>query len=164
MFLFFYTDWGGFCKREKPIIDDLEQQYMKDDIPEFRIGDTVDVSVSIVEKVEVGRGKTEMKERIQVFNGTVIARKGSGNRATFTVRRIVAGEGVERTFPLHSPKIRDIKVRRMGRVRRAKLYYLRSRTGKATRVKEKIWDKTRIAREQAKKEARLKKAASDAEE
>ena len=145
-------------------LDDLEQEFVKPDIPEFRIGDTVDVSVSIVEKVEVGRGKTEMKERIQVFNGTVIARKRGGSRETFTVRRIVAGEGVERVFPLHSPKIKGIKVRRMGRVRRAKLYYLRDRTGKATRVKEKIWDKTRMAREKAKKAARTRKGVADSSE
>jgi large subunit ribosomal protein L19 len=132
-------------------LEDIEREQMKDNIPDFRIGDTVDVSVAIRETVEVGRGRTEVKERIQVFNGTVIARKGSGSRETFTVRRIVAGEGVERTFPLHSPKVRDIKVRRMGRVRRAKLYYLRDRTGKATRVKEKIWDKTRSQKVRAKK-------------
>jgi len=143
-------------------LDDLEQEYMKDDLPDFRVGDTVDVSVSIVETVEVGRGKTEEKERIQIFNGTVIRRRGSGNRETFTVRRIVAGEGVERTFPLHSPKVRDIKVKRMGRVRRAKLYYLRDRTGKATRVKEKIWDKTRMAYEKEKKAARSRAAAVEA--
>ena len=143
-------------------LDDLEQEYMKDELPDFRIGDTVDVSVSIVETVEVGRGKTEEKERIQIFNGTVIRRQGSGNRATFTVRRIVAGEGVERTFPLHSPKVRNIEVKRMGRVRRAKLYYLRDRTGKATRVKEKIWDKTRMAYEKEKKAARARAAAAEA--
>ncbi len=142
-------------------LDDLEQGYMKNDLPDFRIGDTVDVSVSIVETVEVGRGKTEEKERIQIFNGTVIRRKGSGNRETFTVRRIVAGEGVERTFPLHSPKVRGIEVKRMGRVRRAKLYYLRDRTGKATRVKEKIWDKTRMAYEKEKKAARARAAAAE---
>ena len=146
-------------------LDDLEQQYMKDDLPIFRIGDTVDVHVSIVETVEVGRGKTEEKERIQVFNGTVISRQGTSNRETFTVRRIVAGEGVERTFPLHSPKIRNIEVKRMGRVRRAKLYYLRDRTGKATRVPERIWDKSRMEYERKKQEARLAKpAASSAEE
>lgn len=143
-------------------LDDLEQKYMKAEIPEFRIGDTVDVSVSIVETVEVGRGKTEEKERIQIFNGTVIRRQGSGSRATFTVRRIVAGEGVERTFPLHSPKVRNIEVKRMGRVRRARLYYLRDRTGKATRVKEKIWDKTRMAYEKEKKAARNRAAAAEA--
>jgi large subunit ribosomal protein L19 len=142
-------------------LDDIERQQLKAKIPDFRIGDTVDVKVAIVERVEVGRGKTEIKERIQVFNGTVIRRKGSGIRETFTVRRIVAGEGVERTFPLHSPKIRGIKVRRMGRVRRAKLYYLRSRTGKATRVKEKIWDKTRSARAAAKKAAPVASATAE---
>jgi len=142
-------------------LDDIEQEQMKGEIPEFRVGDTVDVSVSIVETVEVGRGKTEEKQRIQIFNGTVIAKKGGGNRATFTVRRIVAGEGVERIFPLHSPKITDIQVRRMGRVRRAKLYYLRDRTGKATRVKEKIWDKTRMAYEKKKQAARRAEAAAE---
>ena len=145
-------------------LDDFEQEFQKEEIPDFRVGDTVDVSVSIVETVEVGRGKTEEKERIQVFNGTVIRKKGGGNRATFTVRRIVAGEGVERTFPLHSPKVRDIKVRRMGRVRRAKLYYLRDRTGKATRVKEKIWDKTRMAYEKEKKAARARALVEASEE
>jgi large subunit ribosomal protein L19 len=146
-------------------LDDLEQQYMREEVPVFRIGDTVDVHVSIVETVEVGRGKTEEKERIQVFNGTVIARQGTSNRETFKVRRIVAGEGVERTFPLHSPKIRKIEVKRMGRVRRAKLYYLRDRTGKATRVKERIWDKSRMEYERQKLEARrAKPAASAAEE
>ena len=142
-------------------LESFEQEFQKDEIPDFRVGDTVDVSVSIVETVEVGRGKTEEKERIQVFNGTVIRRKGSGNRETFTVRRIVAGEGVERTFPLHSPKVRGIEVKRMGRVRRAKLYYLRDRTGKATRVKEKIWDKTRMAYEKEKKAARARAAAAE---
>jgi large subunit ribosomal protein L19 len=87
--------------------------------------------------VDVGRGRTEEKERIQVFNGTVIARKGGGNRETFTVRRIVAGEGVERTFPLHSPKMDKIQVTRLGRVRRSKLYYLRELRGKKARIREK---------------------------
>jgi large subunit ribosomal protein L19 len=145
-------------------LDDLEQEYMKEDIPFFRVGDTVDVHVSIVETVEVGRGKTEEKERIQVFNGTVIGRQGTSSRETFTVRRIVAGEGVERTFPLHSPKIRKIEVKRMGRVRRAKLYYLRSRTGKATRVRERIWDKSRLEYERKKQEARRRAPVSSAEE
>ena len=144
-------------------LDDLEQEFLKSDVPDFNVGDTVDVSVSIVETVEVGRGKTEEKERIQIFNGTVISRKGDGARETFTVRRIVAGEGVERTFPLHSPKVRDIQVRRMGRVRRAKLYYLRDRTGKATRVKEKIWDKSRLEYERQKRAARGRVADSSEE-
>ena len=95
--------------------------------PEFRIGAVVDVHVKIREAE---------KERIQIFNGTVIARKGSGIAETFTVRRIVAGEGVERTFPLHSPNVAKVVVKRPGKVRRAKLYYLRNRTGKATKVKE----------------------------
>lgn len=100
---------------------------MKTDVPEFGIGDTVNVSVRIVE------GE---KERTQVFSGTVIARKGGGISETFTVRRIVNNEGVERVFPVHSPKIADVKVTRRNRVRRAKLYYLRDRVGKATRLQE----------------------------
>jgi large subunit ribosomal protein L19 len=145
-------------------LDDLEQEYLREEVPFFRVGDTVDVHVSIVESVEVGRGKTEEKERIQVFNGTVIGRQGTSSRETFTVRRIVAGEGVERTFPLHSPKVRKIEVKRMGRVRRAKLYYLRSRTGKATRVRERIWDKSRLEYERKKQEARRRAPVSSAEE
>ena len=94
---------------------------------DFQIGDTVDVHTRILEGD---------KERIQVYSGVVIGRRGSGTRETFTVRRIVAGEGVERTFPLHSPKIAKLAVQRHGVVRRAKLYYLRDRTGKATRLSE----------------------------
>jgi large subunit ribosomal protein L19 len=105
----------------------IEKAYLKEKIPQFRVGDTVDVHVRIVEAD---------KERIQVFNGTVISRKGRGINETFCVRRIVAGEGVERVFPLHSPAIVDIVVQRAGDVRRAKLYYLRDRIGKATKVKE----------------------------
>ena len=93
--------------------------------PDFNVGDVVEVHVRIVEGD---------KERVQVFSGTVIARSGSGAREMFTVRRIVEGEGVERCFPLHSPKIADIRVRKRGEVRRAKLYYLRERVGKATRI------------------------------
>jgi large subunit ribosomal protein L19 len=100
---------------------------MKTDVPEFKIGDTVDVSVRIIEGD---------RERVQVFNGVVIARKGGGVNETFTVRRIVNNEGVERVFPLHSPKVAGIDVIRSGRTRRAKLYYLRDRIGKATRLKE----------------------------
>jgi large subunit ribosomal protein L19 len=105
----------------------VEKAYLKEKVPQFRVGDTVDVHVKIIEAD---------KERIQVFSGTVIGRKGSGINEYFTVRRIVAGEGVERHFPLHSPSIVDIVVQRPGRVRRAKLYYLRERVGKATKVKE----------------------------
>jgi large subunit ribosomal protein L19 len=96
-------------------------------LEKFQIGDTVDVHQRILEG---------QKERIQVFSGVVIARKGEGMRETFTVRRIVQGEGVERIFPLQSPKIAKIEVKRTGRVRRAKLYYLRKRVGKATRLRE----------------------------
>jgi len=104
-----------------------EQSSLKEAPPEFEIGDTVDVHTKILE------GE---KERIQVFSGVIIARSGSGTRAMFTVRRIVAGEGVERKFPLHSPRIEKIDVKRSSVVRRAKLYFLRDRVGKAVRLKE----------------------------
>lgn len=94
---------------------------------QFEIGDTIEVHQRILEGD---------KERIQIFNGTVIARRGGGTRESFTVRRIVAGEGVERTFPTNSPKIAKVEVKRRGRVRRAKLFYLRDRVGKATRLTE----------------------------
>jgi large subunit ribosomal protein L19 len=105
----------------------VEDAGAKKDITSFRIGDQVDVHQRILEG---------QKERVQVFSGTVIGRRGDGLRETFTVRRIVQGEGVERIFPLHSPKIAKIEVKRTGRVRRAKLYYLRDRVGKATRLRE----------------------------
>jgi len=100
---------------------------MKKEVPEFQVGDTVNVATRIVEG---------QKERVQVFTGTVIARRGSGVSETFTVRRIVNNEGVERIFPLHSPRIAGVEVVRCGKVRRAKLYYLRDRSGKATRLRE----------------------------
>ena len=109
------------------IINEVEKEYLKDDVPEFEIGDNVDVHVKIVEGD---------KERVQIFSGTVIARKGSGMRENFTVRRIVQGEGVERVFPIHSPSIVDITVRRKAVVRRSKLYYLRTRRGKSARLRE----------------------------
>jgi large subunit ribosomal protein L19 len=105
----------------------VEDAAVKKEVTEFRIGDQVDVHQRILEG---------QKERIQVFSGVVIARRGEAMRETFTVRRIVQGEGVERIFPLHSPKIAKIEVKRTGRVRRAKLYYLRGRVGKATRLRE----------------------------
>ncbi len=105
----------------------IEQEYMRTNIPDFKVGDTVDVTV---------RFKEGDKERTQVFGGVCIARGGSGVREAFTVRRIVQGEGVERVFPLHCPSIVGIKVRRRGKARRAKLYYLRGRTGRAARIKE----------------------------
>lgn len=120
---------------------DLETDYAKSPFPRFNIGDTVDVGVRITEVTEKsGKGGVEEKERVQVFNGTVIRVQGSGPRRTLTVRRIVAGEGVERTFPLHSPRVASIAVTRRGIVRRARLYYLRDRVGKATKVEERIGD------------------------
>lgn len=111
----------------KPIIREIEKEYQKASVPPFDVGDTVDVHVKIVEGD---------KERIQVFSGLVIAKRNAGVRETFTVRRIVQGEGVERVFPLHSPSIVDIKVQRKSKVRRSKLYYLRARTGKSARLRE----------------------------
>jgi large subunit ribosomal protein L19 len=105
----------------------IEARYIRDDIPEFRAGDTVRVHAKIQ---EAG------KDRIQVFEGVVIARKGGGHRETVTVRKLSSGIGVERIFPVHSPRIDRIEVVRRGRVRRAKLYYLRGLTGKAGRIRE----------------------------
>jgi len=105
----------------------VEASQLKATPPQFQIGDTVDVHQRILD------GE---KERTQIFSGTVISRRGEGAREMFTVRRIVQGEGVERIFPLNSPKIAKIEVKRPGQVRRAKLYYLRKRVGKATRVRE----------------------------
>jgi large subunit ribosomal protein L19 len=110
------------------ILDIIEKEGLRKDIPEFGVGDTVKVMVKV---------KEGTRERLQAFEGTVIAKKNGSIRETFTVRRISQGIGVERTFPLHSPKIESITVTREGKVRRAKLYYLRSRTGKAARVKAK---------------------------
>ncbi len=110
------------------IIEFLEREQLRSDIPDFRPGDTVRVHAKIVEGT---------RERIQMFEGVVIARQGSGVRETFTVRRISYGIGVERMFPVHSPRIEKIDVVRKGIVRRAKLYYLRKLTGKAARIKEK---------------------------
>jgi large subunit ribosomal protein L19 len=107
----------------------VEETSMKEKVPNFEIGDTVDVHVRILE------GE---KERVQIFNGVVIARSGHNTRENFTVRRIVQGEGVERVFPVHSPRIADVVVKRSGKVRRAKLYYLRERSGKAVRLKERF--------------------------
>jgi large subunit ribosomal protein L19 len=114
------------------IITLVEQSSLKAEAPKFEIGDTVDVHTRILEGD---------KERIQIFNGVVIARSGQGASEMFTVRRIVAGEGVERKFPLHSPKIAAIDVKRSGVVRRAKLYFLRDRVGKAVRLRQRRTDK-----------------------
>lgn len=109
------------------IIDKINKEQCRQDIPDFAIGDTVKVHVKIIE------GTTE---RIQVFTGVVIARKGGDINESFTVRRVSYGQGVERVFPLHSPRIAKIEIERRGKVRRSKLYYLRDKIGKAARVKE----------------------------
>ncbi len=110
------------------MLDAVENKSLKKDIPHFEIGDIVDVRCRI---------KEGDKERIQVFSGTVIARKGRGINETFTVRRIVDDEGVERIFPVHSPNVIDVRPVRSGKTRRAKLYYLRKRTGKAVKLTQK---------------------------
>ncbi len=118
-------------------MSDVETPYLRAEPLVFEVGDTVDVGVIITETVEK-RGKLEEKERVQTFTGVVIARGGAGINESFTVRRIVAGEGVERVFPAHSPKIAAVKIKRKARVRRAKLYYLRERSGKSARLRERI--------------------------
>lgn len=109
------------------IISDLEKTQAKTDLPKLAVGDTVDVSVRIIEG---------NKERTQIFSGVIIRLKGEGLTQVVTVRRIVANEGVERTFPVHSPKVAGIEVKRHGHVRRAKLYYLRERVGKSRRLRD----------------------------
>ncbi len=109
------------------LIEQIEAEGMKENAPRFKVGDTVKVGYRIIEGG---------KERIQNFEGVVIAKKGGGIRETFTVRRLSFGVGVERCFPLHSPKVAYVNVVRSGKVRRAKLYYLRGRTGKAAKIKE----------------------------
>lgn len=111
------------------ILRSIEKEQLRTDLPEFSVGDTVKVHVRITE------GK---KERIQLFEGTVLKRQGGGIRETFTVRRVAYGTGTERTFPVHTPMIDRIEVVRYGKVRRAKLFYLRDRVGKAAKVKERI--------------------------
>ena len=111
------------------IISDIEQEQLKDDVPDFAAGDTVVVQVRV---------KEGDRERLQAYEGVVIAKRNRGLNSSFTVRKISHGEGVERVFQTHSPAVADIKVERRGDVRRAKLYYLRERSGKAARIKEKI--------------------------
>jgi large subunit ribosomal protein L19 len=143
---------------QKALMELVEQSSMKKELPHFEIGDTVDVHVRILE------GE---KERIQIYNGVVIGRSGAKTREMFTVRRIVQGEGVERIFPLHSPRLADIVVKRSGKVRRAKLYYLRNLSGKAVRLKERFstkkadLDAAQAVRDQ-KKAARAEKKAAKA--
>src|SRR5215468_7498406 len=140
---------------QNQLLELVEQSSMKSQVPKFEIGDTVDVHVRILE------GE---KERIQIFNGVVIARSGSKTREMFTVRRIVQGEGVERKFPLHSPRVADVVVKRSGKVRRAKLYYLRGRSGKAVRLKERFpaGKATAEQAKAAKAERRAKRVATKA--
>jgi large subunit ribosomal protein L19 len=113
-------------------VEAVEKAFLKKDVPQFQVGDTVDVATRIIEGD---------KERIQVFSGTVITRKGRGINETFIVRRIVNNEGVERIYPVHSPFVASVTVRRSGESRRAKLFYLRKRVGKAVRLTEKRKDK-----------------------
>jgi large subunit ribosomal protein L19 len=120
------------CKKEKQmtqaLIDEINASQLRTDIPDFRPGDTVKVHAKVVEGT---------RERIQIFEGVVIARQGTGISETYTVRKISSGVGVERIFPLHTPRVEKIEVTRHGRVRRAKLYYLRTLQGKAARIQEK---------------------------
>lgn len=119
------------------IIREIEQEHLKKDIPDFRPGDTVRVYIKIHEtRYNPKTKKMEDRVRVQPFEGVVIRRRGSGLKETFTVRKVTQGIGIERIFPLHSPLIEKIEVRRKGLVRRAKLYYLRERIGKKARVKE----------------------------
>ncbi|MBN1256767.1 MAG: 50S ribosomal protein L19 [Planctomycetes bacterium] len=139
----------------KPIIQELNKANEKEAAPLFEIGDTVDVHVRIVE------GE---KERIQIFNGTVIGRKGSGINESFTVRHLFAGEGVERVFPVHSPHVEKVEVKRRGRARRAKLYYLRDQVGKKAILKEENRKRvTRNLETKATKSKGKKKKAKKAE-
>ena len=111
------------------VMDSIAQEYIKKDIPAFNVGDTVKVHIKI---------KEGSRERIQIFEGFVLKKQNGGISETFTVRRVSYGVGVERVFPLHSPNVKAVKVVRRGRVRRAKLYYLRNRVGKAAKVKEQL--------------------------
>jgi large subunit ribosomal protein L19 len=122
-------------ERKMNVIDLIEQEQLRKDIPHFSVGDTVRVHLKVLEG---GR------ERVQVFEGTVIGRKGNGARETFTVRKVTFGIGVERVFPLHSPKIMQIERVTQGRIRRAKLYYLRGKVGKKARVRTK---RTRVVQQ-----------------
>ena len=118
---------------QQEILSLCEKPSIKAEIPKFEVGDTVDVHTRILE------GE---KERIQIFSGVVIAKSGSGTREMFTVRRIVGGEGVERKFPINSPKIGKVEVKRSGVVRRAKLYFLRDRIGRSTKLRERLGNET----------------------
>jgi len=137
------------------IIEELESGLGKpeDSLPRINVGDDVEVDYLIRE------GE---KERVQTFKGLVLSIQGRGIRRTMIVRRIVQGEGVERTFPLHSPRVEDIRVTKRGRVRQAKLFYMRDRVGKSTRTKERLGDKVRAEREAEKARRVAQKAAKEA--
>lgn len=137
------------------IIEELESGLGKPEnsLPRINVGDDVEVDYLIRE------GE---KERVQTFKGLVLAIQGRGIRRTMVVRRIVQGEGVERTFPLHSPRVEDIRVTKRGRVRQAKLFYMRDRVGKSTRTKERLGDKVRAEREAEKARRAAQKAAKEA--
>lgn len=119
--------YGGRSETTMNLLQTIAQEQLRQDLPSFRPGDTLKVHVKVIEGT---------RERIQLFEGVVIKRRGGGISETFTVRKISYGVGVERTFPLHSPKLEKIEVARRGKVRRAKLYYLRELRGKAARIKE----------------------------
>ncbi len=122
------------------ILDQITQEYKRNDIPNFKVGDTVKVHIKI---------KEGSRERIQIFEGFVLKRQSGGISETFTVRKISSGVGVEKTFPLHSPKIDKIELVREGDVRRAKLNYMRSRTGKSARIKAKVYTEEQLAAKKA---------------
>lgn len=117
------------------LIKAFTNEQLKSEVPDIVVGNNVKVHIRIV---EAGKGKEAAKERIQVFEGTVIAKRGSGISETFTVRRVAYGCGVEKTFPIHSPNVAKVETTRVGKVRRAKLNYLRNRVGKSSKVKERI--------------------------
>jgi len=117
-------------------LDDVTADQIRSDLPNFREGDTVRVNVRVVDFKDLKGGKVEKRERIQAYEGVVIARHNKGISSSFTVRKISSNVGVERVFPLHSPMLESIEVKRQGRVRRAKLYYLRELRGKAARIRE----------------------------
>ncbi len=142
----------------------LEQSYATESVPFFEIGDTVRVKVRVVESRASGKKKTqeEEKERIQVFEGLVIARSGRKDAETFTVRKISFGTGVERIFPVHSPNLAGIEVVRKGKVRRAKLFYLRDKKGKAAKISERDFSRTPKAKKVAVAPVIEESAAEDA--
>jgi large subunit ribosomal protein L19 len=137
------------------VIESLERAQLREDLPQFKAGDTVRVHFNVIEG---------QRRRIQVFEGIVIKRQGSGARETFTVRKQSFGVGVERTFPLHSPKIAKIEVTAIGDVNRAKLYYLRGKLGRKARVRELRQDGARAARQSAPAEAPVEEAEAPAEQ